>query len=141
MKTPFCLRQSVKNSSPDRRRTQTVWSMEEWKEGSIWVLTKGKGNGGDRLELRGASGCIDEEDKRFALLLGLMEPIQLLEFGDGRTDEACESFRAFSAMSESTARNILANMYFLGKVSMKDLMASDKDVVELSEEVYERYYD
>jgi hypothetical protein len=140
MKAPFRLRQSVKNPSPDRRHVQTVWAMEEWKEGSIWVLTKGSGNAGDRLELRGAHGRIDEEDERFALLRESMEPIKLLEFGDGHTDESGDSFRSFMAMSESSARSILANLYFVGTASMEDLKVADKEVLDLDEEVYESFY-
>lgn len=141
MKKSFRLRQTIKNPSPDRRRLgQTVWAMAEWKEGSIWVLTKGNRNIGDRLELRGAHGCIDEDDERFALLRERMEPVELLEFGDGNADEAAESFRAFMAMAESDARSVLANLYFRGKVSMVELQGADQETKELDENIYDAFY-
>ena len=138
MKTPLRLRQTVTNPTPDRRHVQTVWAMEEWKEGSIWVLTTGNGEG--RLELRGAHGRIEAIDNRFPSLREAMEPIKLLEFGDGHTDEARDSFRAFMAMSESSARSVLASLYFVGTASMEDLRTADKDVLDLDEEVYESFY-
>jgi len=142
MKKPFRLKQTVTNPSPDRRHTQpTVWAMEEWREGSIWILITGnRGNAGDRLELRGAHGRIDEEDERFPLLRDAMEPIKLLEFAAGHTDESRDSLRAFMAMADSNPRSILAGLYYSGAVTMAELQSADQEAEELDEKTYDAFY-
>ena len=105
------------------------------------MLKDGKGKAGATLELRGHHGVIDEDDERFKLLMAAMEAVPMVEFAHGSNDESGDAFRAFMMLASADARTILANLYFHGNVTMRDLMDASSAVEDLGEAEYERHYD